>query len=196
MQNYAIRTDDKLITPNAGTPVSLAEFKEHLRWPEDDNSEDFTMSLKLGAAAEDFSDFTGRPLLVETWQMLFDQFYSQVTLSKAPVVQDSIVVKYFDQDNVLQTLAATEYKVIDGGRDGFTSIRFDGTLPGVYDKPQAVYVEYNAGYETVPNKILAGILEQASDYFEYRKSDAKRPVVPSAYRCWYTYKLFYNNSCV
>lgn len=194
MLNSEIRTDDVLVTANEGTPVGLEDFKQHLRWPTDDISEDSNMTLKLGAAAEDFTDFTGRPLLLETWQMLFDQFCSRVTLSKAPVVQASIVVKYFDQDNALQTLAASEYKINNGGRDGMTSILFDGTIPGVYNKPQAVYIEYQAGYSEIPKKILAGILEQASDYFEYRNSDSKRPLMPSAYRCWYPYKLFYHNS--
>jgi uncharacterized phiE125 gp8 family phage protein len=190
-----IKVTDKLLTPNEDDVVELSEFKQHLRWPASDTSEDVTMSRKLASAYEDFKEFTGRPLLVETWQMFFDEFYDRVTLSKAPVDVESIVVKYYDTSNVLQTLSASEYKIQDGGEFGLTVIHFDGNTPSLYDKPQAVYVQYDAGYETVPNKVIAGILEQASDYFEYRMSDAKKPPVPSAYRVWFPYKVFYNNLC-
>lgn len=188
-----MRVTDKLITANEGTVVSLAEFKQHLRWPEDDSSEDANMTRKLNAAIEDFKDFTGRPILSESWRMLFDTFTSQVTLTKAPVTQDSIVVKYYDDNDVLQTLSADEYSIIDGGDYGMTSIVFDGTMPTVYDKSQAVYIDYTAGWTNVPARVVAGILEQASDYFEYRTSDTKLPLVPKAYRAWYSYKLFYHN---
>jgi uncharacterized phiE125 gp8 family phage protein len=184
---------DKLITPATGAVVSLAEFKEHLRWPVHDNSEDTNMERKLGAAEEDFKDFTGRPILTESWRMLFDTFPNKITLTKAPVDTATIVVKYYDSDDVLQILSSAEYKIIDGGQTGMTSIKFDGNIPSVYDKPQAVYIDYSAGWSTVPDKVVAGILEQASDYFEYRASDNKMPVMPRAYRAWYSYKLFHNH---
>jgi uncharacterized phiE125 gp8 family phage protein len=184
---------DKLITAAGGSVVTIDEFKEHLRWPSGDNSENITMNRKLNAAIEDFKDFTGRPILKESWRMLFDTFPSQITLTKAPVDTTTIIVKYYDSANVLQTLASTEYKIIDGGDYGMTAIEFDGSIPSVYDKPQAVYVDYDAGWSAVPSKVIAGILEQASDYFEYRASDNKILVVPKAYRAWYSYKLFHNH---
>jgi uncharacterized phiE125 gp8 family phage protein len=183
---------DKLITAAEGTAVTLLEFKQHLRWPSDDGSEDVNMNRKLNAAIDDFKDFTGRPLLTESWRMLFDTFPSKITLSKAPVDTESIVVKYYDEDDNLQTLSSDEYKIIDGGQMGMTSIKFDGNIPSVYDKPQAIYIDYDAGWDTIPDKVVAGILEQASDYFEYRASDDRMPVVPKAYRAWYSYKLFHN----
>lgn len=187
-----MRVTDKLITANEAPVVSMAEFKEHLRWPSTDNSEDNTMTRKLNAAIEDFKDFTGRPILAETWRMLFDTFPDRITLTKAPVNITTIAVSYYDAANVVRTLASTEYKIEDGGDYGLTVIEFDGTIPSVYDRPQAVYVDYSAGWSTVPARVVAGILEQASDYFEYRASDSKMPVVPKAYRAWYPYKLFYN----
>ena len=188
-----MRVTDKLVTEAAGSVVTLSELKEHLRWPSTDTSEDTTMNRKLNAAIGDFKDFTGRPILAETWRMLFDTFESQVTLSKAPVDTATIVVKYYDEDNALQTLSSSEYKIIDGGDMGMTTILFDGNIPSIYDKPQAVYVDYEAGWDTVPARVVAGILEMAADYFEYRSSDAKRPLIPSAYRAWYPYKLFHNH---
>ena len=192
-QSVGIQVTDKLVTESGASVVTLQEFKQHLRWPQDDNSEDQTMIRKLGAAIDDFKDFTGRPLLTETWRMLFDTFCDQVTLTKAPVTVASIVVKYYDLDNAIQTLDSSEYSVIDGGVYGMTTVVFDGDIPSTYDKSQAVYIDYNAGYTTIPNRIIAGILEQASDYFEYRNSDVKQPLVPKAYRAWYPYKLFYHN---
>jgi uncharacterized phiE125 gp8 family phage protein len=187
-----IRATDKLITAATGSVVSMQEFKQHLRWPSDDSSEDLNLNRKLQAAIDDFKDFTGRPVLAESWRMLFDKFYSRVTLTKAPVTTASISVKYYDSENALQTLAPTEYKVIDGGDYGMTKIEFTGSIPGVYDRAQPVYIDYTAGWTVVPSKVIAGILEQASDYFEYRSSDSKRPLVPSSYRAWYSYKLFHS----
>lgn len=188
-----MRVTDKLITASELSVVSLDELKEHLRWPKGDSSEDTTMLRKLNAAIEDFKDFTGRPVLAETWRMLFDNFSATVTLTKAPVDQASIVVKYYDSANDLQTLAAAEYKIIDGGEMGMTSIEFDGDIPSVFNKPQAVYIDYTAGWTAIPSRVITGILEQVSDYFEYRASDNKMPIVPKAYRAWYPYKLFYHS---
>lgn len=189
-----MRVTDKLITASELSVVSLDEFKEHLRWPKSDSSEDATMYRKLNAAIEDFKDFSGRPILAETWRMLFDTFDNyEVALSKAPVNVAEIVVSYYDADNEVQVLSSAQYKIIDGGEFGLTKIQFDGTMPTLYDKPQAVYIDYTAGWSTVPSRVIAGILEMASDYFEYRTSDAKRPLVPSAYRAWYPYKVFYSN---
>lgn len=173
--------------------VALAELKEHLRWPSSDTSEDVTMNRKLNAAIEDFKDFTGRPILAETWRMLFDSFPSRITLTKAPVDVENIVVSYYDENDALQVLDVDEYSIEDGGEMGMTSIVFDGNIPSTYDKPQAVYIDYTAGWTTVPSRVVAGILEMAADYFEYRASDVKRPLIPSAYRAWYPYKLFYHN---
>lgn len=182
---------DKIKTAATGLVITLAEFKKHLKTDSSDTSEDTLMTTYLGTATIDFENFTGRQTLAATWQLFFDKFYSMVTLSKSPVVIAEIVVKYYDSTNSLTTLAATEYKVRDGGEYGLTQIEFDGSIPSTYDKPNAVYIEYGAGYTTVPDPIKLGIMFQAADYYEGRQTgDA---ILPIAYRLWYPYKTFYHN---
>jgi uncharacterized phiE125 gp8 family phage protein len=192
-----MQVTDKLITPNATLAVSVSEFKKFLRWEQADTSEDTLMTAFLGAAQEQARLFTGRSLLTETWQALFDNFPAKVTLTKCPVTLNSIVVKYYDSNNAEQILASSEYKIVDGGEFGMVSIKFDGNIPSTYDKPQACFVQYDSGYTTVPDPVKVAIMIQAGSYFENRTSEVAGTTVSQimygAQQLLYPYKVFYNN---
>lgn len=196
-----IEVTDKLITPNSTLLVSLVDFKQHINWDSTDTSQDTVMTAYIKAATEQAQQYTGRQFLNATWDLLLRVFPSKVTLPKCPVSAVSFV-KYYDQDNALQTLAATEYKVKDGGFDGFHSIEFyGGQIPGVYDKPDAVIIEYVAGYgsatTSVPDPIKVAVMIQAANYFANRESEQTGTTSTSLlfgfHQLMFPYKTFYHN---
>lgn len=172
----------------------LTEFKEWLKWDADDTSEDDTMFTNLIAATKQAELFTRRALVKSTWRSFIDFFPSRLKLDVHPIALTTIVVKYYDTNNVPQTLAATEYFVKDNGPDAYAEIIFDGTMPQLYDRWEPIYLEYNAGYESdeLPEPIKSGILKMATDYTEGRSNEVQSAVNQMTYgslQLWYPYKM-------
>jgi uncharacterized phiE125 gp8 family phage protein len=162
--------NSRVATAGAYTEITLATFKQHLKWDSADTSEDTIMQIYLTAAFKQAEMYTRRVISRATWRSYLSGFHN-VTLDVNPV--DTIVVKYYDVANSLTTLASTEYDIINNGPDAFQEIRFTWntiTQPEVYDREEAVFLEYSAGYTTIPEGLQVAILRQAADYFETRQN--------------------------
>ncbi len=157
--------------------VSLEAFKKHIKWDPDDDSEDEIMAIYLSAATEECRDFIGRQILPGSWKTFFDSFYPEVTIDVIPIDPESVVVKYFDSENAEQTLADDQYTKKTHGTDAYVTIAFNGNaLPSVYDRHDAVWIEFDAGYggeetDDVPGRVKLAILLQAAGHFENRQSE-------------------------
>lgn len=177
--NETVKGTSELVTPSETVTevVSLAAFKQHIKWAADDNSEDEIMSIYIASATEECADYIGRAILPGNWKTIFDSFYPSVTIDVIPVDPGSIVVKYYDADNTIQTLNASQYKIKTHGKDAYPTIDFDGNaLPSVYDRYDSVQVEFTAGYgdeetDDVPARVKLAILIQAAGHFENRQSE-------------------------
>jgi uncharacterized phiE125 gp8 family phage protein len=196
-----IEFTEKLVTPNNNLVVSLDDFKQHINWDADDDSQDTVMTAFIKAATEQAQQFTDRQFLNATWTVLLRQFPSRIALPKSPCSAVSSV-KYYDLNNTLQTLSATEYKVKDGGAYGHHIVEFDGTIPAVHDKPDAIIIEYVAGYgaaaSSVPNALVVAIMIQAANYFANRESEQTGTnavqLMNGFHQLLYPYKTFYHNA--
>lgn len=195
-----VKGTSELVTPsNTVTEVvSLADFKVWIKWDPDDNSENFAMQIALDSATEECRDYIGRQVLPGEWKTFFDIFHPTVTIDTIPIDTTSIVVKYYDQDNNIQTLAADQYTVKKNGADAYVTIDFDGdALPTLYDRYDAVNVEYNAGYgdgesPAVPARVKLGICIQAAGHFENRQSEqsgTSNEIVFGAHQQWFPLKM-------
>jgi hypothetical protein len=104
----------RLITPPAAEPVTLASFKNLLRFDATDSSWDPTLSLYLTAARESVENCCRIALVTQTWLWRLDSFpsvplrydrngYPQILLPKPPFQSiDSFV--YVDTSGTVQTL--------------------------------------------------------------------------------------------
>lgn len=187
------RPDPKMVSSLVslvGTDVvTLEEFKKHIRWDDSDDTEDTLMMTYIGAAASQAESYTGRAILSGNWKTNLD-FFADVTLDVAPVTASTIVVKYYDVNNDLQTLVDTEYSVRDDGY--MVSIEFDGTMPELYDRYGAVQIEYTAGYTDVPDAIKTAVMIQAAGYFENRQSEiggTSNPIIYGFHQLLFPYKM-------
>lgn len=178
-QRREIVLTSKLVTPSVTEIVSLANFKIHAKV--DGTDEDAIIPYYINTATEEATNYTRRVLMTGAWSTKVDYFPSVLTLDVVPVVLASIVVKYLDVNNVSQTLASSEYFIRDTGDDSYLKIEFDGTIPETYDVENAVTIEYNAGYPTIPSTIYDWILNRAVSLYENRQSQVLGQVAHDVY---------------
>lgn len=184
----------RLISLTSQEAVTLADFKQFIKWDADDATEDATMMACLTAATDEADSFTRRVCLRGTWRTFIESFPYCLKLDVHPILISSIVVKYYDVDNALQTLNSTEYFVKDNGPDEHIEIIFDGTMPVIYDRWEPIYLEYTAGYEFghLPDRIKIGIMEKAANDFENRTSEQTGSLNTKFFnyqQSWYRYKM-------
>lgn len=150
-------------TAPAGEPFDFTEIKNHTRI--DNDTEDDVLRTYMLAAIDYVENFTWRVLRVTTFTGFLDD-WDDVEIHKTPVTSITSV-KYFDENDVQQTLPTTDFrvnlKVIPA------TITFDEE-PTLFDKPNAIEIEYIAGYaglEDIPNALRVGLyicIEQQYDF--------------------------------
>lgn len=151
------------IAAPAVTPVSLVEAKAHLRVDHEDD--DAVITALIGAATDHLDGRTGilgRALVDQTWRQDFNGFRGCLRLPLAPVAADGVEsVKYFDANNVEQTLAATTYHLLVDALGPFVSLKAGQSWPSTFARLDAVSIEFVAGYgddAKVPDALRVAIL--------------------------------------
>ena len=170
----------KVIYAATADPISLQEAKTHLRVDHDD--EDALINILKQAATEMAELHTGRSFCTQTRVMKFDNFPSgDICIQNGPLISisgtdtasspNTLGITYYDDDEVLQTLSASEYWV--DSSSNIARIIFKDSWPSTYDMPNAVIVTYTAGYGdpiTVPGAIRQAILLILGHLYENRES--------------------------
>ena len=154
-----------LVIPPPFEPVTLAQVYAHLRLdPEGSpatHPDDAMLTRMIATARAHVEQMTRRALVRQTLRLSCGAFpvpadlrwtlrlrdnpdADPVRLRRPPVVPASAVVEYYDEDNNLQTLAASAYYVTD---EQVPELRLAGDAPSTYARPDAVRVTYVAGYE-------------------------------------------------
>jgi uncharacterized phiE125 gp8 family phage protein len=151
------------------TTITLALFKQHLKWDASDTTEDTIMTAYLVSAIKQAEAYTRRAIDAATWETYLDSFYD-FDFDVAPI--NAITsVKYYNDLNVLTTLAAANYTFINNGVDAYARLEFESGLPELFDRHEPVIVEFTAGYATYPSDLVSTILQYAADLFETRTND-------------------------
>lgn len=161
-----------LLTPPNGDVVALSDVKAHLNVSHD---EDDARITALIAAAISHLDgrhgVLGRCMLLQTWGLPLRGFRPVIRIP-SPDVQ-SVALKYYDADNSEQALAGTAYELGEDALSAFIVFKSDFLAPTVYDRLDAVTVEYVAGYGTasdVPAAIVQAILLLVGHWYENREA--------------------------
>ena len=159
-----------LTTGPTAEPITNAEAKDHLRV--DAATEDNLIETLITVAREQFELETGRVLMTQTWEQLFDYFPAEITLLRFPV-QSITSIKYLDTDGTEQTLATTEYVVDIKSEPTRIVEEFGKDWPVTRDTVNAVTVTFVAGYvdaASVPESIKSAIKLLLSHLFENREA--------------------------
>lgn len=164
MPNY------RLVTAPASEPLTLTEVKLYLRV--DDTTEDDLITSLITTTRSIVEGHTWMPLISQTWAMQFDK--SELNLlvwnvNKAPLISFSSVT-YYDADNTLQTLSATQYETDIYGSPARFRLK---SVPNVYDRMNALQLNFVCGYANaaaVPTPIKQAMYMIIGHLYENRQT--------------------------
>ena len=189
----------KLITPPNEYPVTRdALVKVHIKV--DGTDEDSLLDAYLSASTELVQNLIQQQLMQAVYEWQQDTWYdcaykdyrynnrdNYFTITKLPIWPVIAVnsIKYDDESNVEQTLDPSKYQV--NYLTTPVQIKFIDTLPTVYDKPNAIRINFTAGYgalgndadqqrASVPNLAKIGILRTVADLYENRQDESESKI--------------------
>ena len=159
-----------LKTAPTTTPISLAEAKSFLRIDSDYDDDNTYITSLINVATSMVEEFTRRRLITQTFNIFYDEFPPYIDLQIGEVASVTHI-KYYDESNSLQTLAASNYDVDTKIRPGRIYQSEDGDFPNTYDRPNAVEVEFIVGANAsdIPAPIIQAIYIIVGRYYENRQ---------------------------
>ena len=166
----------KVKTAPALEPSTAAELKTLLGIDSTETSFDTMLAAFITAARVGVEGHCKRSLITQTLTRSFRSFPSPCGSLELllPPVQSITAITYLDEDGATKTLAASAY-VVDL-EEPFPRIFLapDQEWPETYDVPNAVTVEYVAGYGAaainVPAPLRVCVNSIAADLFEHREA--------------------------
>lgn len=166
-----------LVTPPAADKlvVSLADVKKHLRVEHvDDDAYIETLVAVATAWLDGYSGVLGRALINQTWRVNLSCWPAcKIRLPLAPV-STIASIKYFDTANVQQTLLGANYSLHEDALSSFVEWASTASLPSLYERLDAIAVEFVAGYgadaTTVPSAIRHAALMLVGHLYENRET--------------------------
>lgn len=136
--------------------------------------DDALIDIKITAARQHVERVTGLSLITQTREIKLDYFPLEITLSNGPVQADSVVITYFDGDDVEQTLDSDEYWIDTHSR--IARIVPKNTWPTTKCRPGAVTVEYYAGFGDVGSDVPAPLREACLSVLGWMYTNRDQPV--------------------
>jgi uncharacterized phiE125 gp8 family phage protein len=163
-----------LITPPTEEPVTLIEAKA---WMWVDHSADDTLIASMVTAAvahlDGYTGILGRCMVNQIWRQDFETWDRYLRLPFPDV--SSVTVKYFDTTNTEQTVAASNYELIQDDQGSLVLFVDNWTGPNLYDdRTDAIRVTLTAGFgaaaSNVPEPLKAGIKMLAAHWYANREA--------------------------
>lgn len=133
----------KLITAPYAEPIHLDEAKGHLLVTGTD--QDALISNLITAARSDCEDFTGRQLVLATYDLYLDYFPDEIEIPHAPLVSVTSI-SYEDTAGTTQTVTSSDYVVDTVSEPGIITLAYGESWPSTYAEANAIRVRYVAGY--------------------------------------------------
>ena len=159
-----------LKTGPTSTAISLAEAKAFLRVDSDYDDDNTYITSLINVATQVVEEFTRRRLITQTYNIFYDEFPPYIDLQVGDVASVTHV-KYYDANNSLQTLAASNYDVDTKVRPGRIYQSNTGDFPNTYERPNAIEVEFVVGSAAsdVPAPIVQAMYIVIGRYYENRQ---------------------------
>lgn len=137
-----------LITQSPVQPITLLEVKQHLII--EHNEDDARIQALLLAAVAYIADQTNRSFSANTWELTLPYFSTRIYIPLPPLGEITYI-KYYDNDNVLQTLSDSNYYLVKSGKlQSF--IESVDNFPATKYRPDAVVIRF-LGATTATNEL-------------------------------------------
>lgn len=145
------------VTGPSVSPVTLAECKRDLRILSTDHD---MLIAELIAAAVAHVDgpegVLGHALISQTWRVTRPRWSDHMHLPFAPV-QRVVALRYYDAANVQRTFAPANYALHGDNQRAWIEVLSATNPPSIYDRDDAVSIEFVAGYGAAASDVPAGI---------------------------------------
>ena len=172
--NLPLQHRIELLTAPTVEPISIAEYKEHMRI---EHSDDDALIAGLINVATNYLDVTGmlgKAMITQTWCEYVDFHATTVHLSITPV-QSVTSIQYYDVNNVLQTDTLSNYYII--GTKGYKTIypKSGFSWPVTFKRDDAIKITYVVGYgdtaSSVPKTVRHALKMLVANYYENRENE-------------------------
>lgn len=161
----------RVVAPAADV-VTLAEAKQHCRIDDSDSDAILAVYIASAIAFVDGLGMLGRAMVRQTWEQTQAQPSGKVNLEIGPAI-DLTEIRYYDADDVEQTATLTDFRMITVGDRSYVEPKPGNAWPGASDRPDAVTVQFRAGYgETaaaVPAPLRVAVMMLVYHQFEMRE---------------------------
>lgn len=142
-----------IVGPTSMYASALADVKEHLRVTS--THEDDLLGIYINAAITFVEKYAGISIRTTTWQLNLPGFptsYRYIELPRGPVTGiDSLY--YHDTDNVQTLWSSVEYQASLDELPARLWLLQDDNWEATYQRPDAVQVQYDAGYSSWTNVV-------------------------------------------
>jgi uncharacterized phiE125 gp8 family phage protein len=170
-----------------GTALTLADAKAHCSVIHTDDDTLIASLIEAARSHIEGSNGTGGVLgraitrhVLELSMESFPSSYAELPLPQPPLVSVASV-KYYDQNNTLQTFASTNWHAVKNSVRPVIQLASGVSWPATYERPDAVIVRYTAGPETIEEDIKHSLRLLVCHYYLNRevameKSLSKMPM--------------------
>ena len=153
--------------------LTTAEAKSHLRIESSVTADDTLIDNLIQAARESAEIFTNRYFITTTITQYGDKWDDLATLFKS-LVSSVTDIKYYDNDNSLQTLATSVYLSDLAHQPARIGLKPSQSFPTLADRISAIECTYIVGYGTstakVPEAIRQAVLLTVGNLYENRQN--------------------------
>ena len=161
----------KVVTAAASNPIAQSEAKDHLRVTTSD--EDTYISNLITAATQMAQNYTNSYFINTTLRMHLSYFPDKEIRLYGGRINSLSSVKYYNDSNALTIWSADNYNVNLDAEPCLVYYGDDSNTPEVYDRTDAVQINYVSGYGSsssdVPMSIRQAILMIIGHLFENRQ---------------------------
>jgi uncharacterized phiE125 gp8 family phage protein len=159
-----------VVTPPASPLVDIDTLRAHLKV--DDTFEDALIGVYAGAVAGTMDGpggDLGRSFGAQVLKVTYDAFAASLEIPFPPLRQVDWV-KYLDDDGAEQTLSTDVYEVVPFEDRHVVQLKPSQLWPCIPQRSDAVSIQFQAGYATLPARYAAAVLLMVHDLYTNRST--------------------------
>lgn len=174
VQSLYRKSTPTVVTAATLQPLTLTEVKKHLEIDDDDSEHNTQLESMIDEACEQWESDTDSICMQRTLRITTNEFYDDFKLPQRPITSITSL-KYYDLNNVQQTLATTVYGFDVANRS--IRLKTNQSIPTFTPRWDAFEITYVAGHATaasIPALWKRAMLLLIAYYFDSNRGDNDR----------------------
>jgi len=151
-----------LVTAPTADAVTLSQAKKQVEIADSDTAHDEHLHELIDRARDEFEADCDLCISPQTWKVYTDEMEDGMQLYKGPI-QSITSVKYYDTNNVLQTLETSIYNFDAANR--MIRLQYNQLWPVTTVRWDAFEITYLCGFATFPPMAIQAMLILVEKYF-------------------------------